>query len=119
MVEKNVNICDSCDKSIAVHKCEMCGGDMCSLCAKVINVNRGFSSMPSYDYTNTFGMFKIVKMTISNKDSATICKKCIGELRSMFKDLSKIKREDEKIFVKDLLAFIKYRLPQILTASKI
>jgi hypothetical protein len=119
MVEKSVLLCDSCERSIAMHKCSMCSGDMCQSCAKVITMNRGISGQSSDIFVNTFGIFKINNMTSSNKDSTTICKKCIVELKSMFKDLSKIKREDEKIFVKDLLAFIKYRLPQILTASQI
>jgi hypothetical protein len=70
-------------------------------------------------WANSFGIFKINNLTKVNSESATICKKCIGELKSLFRDLSKIKRTEERIFVNDLLAFIKYRLPQILTASKI
>jgi len=119
MVEKNVLLCDSCEKSVAMHKCSMCGGDMCQSCAKIITMNRGYTSQSSEIFVNTFGIFKITNMNLSNLGSANICKKCIIELRNMFKELSKIKRSEEKIFVKDLLAFIKYRLPQILTASQI
>ena len=120
MVEKNVLLCDSCEKSIAIYKCGMCNGDMCQGCAKVITINRGYANMSfKSNSMNTFGLFKISKLTVTSINSQTICKNCIYELTAMFADLSKIKREDEKIFVKDLLAFIKYRLPQILTASKI
>jgi hypothetical protein len=120
MVEKNVLLCDSCERSIAICKCGMCNGDMCQACAKVIMINKGYANMSfSSDSINTFGVFRISKLTATSMNSQTICKKCVFELKAMFMDLSKIKREDEKIFVKDLLAFIKYRLPQILTASKI
>jgi uncharacterized paraquat-inducible protein A len=112
MVEKKVIICDCCETNIAVAKCDSCNGDLCKRCAKTIKPIVESSSI-SPDLIN------LRLMTTKNEANIKICSKCVSKCRSMFKDLEKMKPEEQGIFMKDLMAFINYRLPQITTASKI
>ena len=38
MVEKTVKICDECNKTIAMQKCDFCGKDLCLACVSRVDL---------------------------------------------------------------------------------
>jgi len=121
MVEKNVILCDCCNVKIAKMKCDSCGGDLCTTCAKILikNTPSRNSDCSNCELKDSVMNFQAVKYTDKGNEFPIVCSKCITELRGMFNDLSKMKPEEQKIFLKDLIAFIRYRFPQINVAVNI
>jgi len=112
-MKKEVNMCDSCDKSIAILKCGMCDGDVCKPCAKAVRVRE------PYGLEDAISFLKLSNLNSTNMNSTIICKKCIKNLNLMIRDLTKMERDDQKIFVDEILSFINRKLPPLITAHKI
>jgi len=107
MAEKTLIICDICDDKKAIEKCQICEKDVCNYCSKYIRIGE-----------ETSLYFAIIAIS-NNKKHLLVCKECIANIKSLIKDVRKMKPEDQNIFTKELIGFVKYRLPQIITASKI
>jgi len=124
MVEKKVLMCDCCNERLANNKCGVCGSDLCRICGKTFseNLRKEETDDDYYDRFNHGNNLFQLPIVAVKKDSTgifIICNKCITEYRRMFSDLGKMKAEDQTIFFKDLMGFIKFRLPPIITAHKI
>jgi hypothetical protein len=123
MTERKVLMCDCCNERLANNKCNVCGSDLCRICGKTfsedLKANYGSDDYERYNHGNNLFQLPIVNVKKDSTEIFIICNKCITEYKKMFTDLGKMKVEDQTIFFKDLMGFIKFRLPPIITAHKI
>lgn len=86
MVEKKVNICDSCNKAIAENNCEICGKDICKLCQQdtVIGIANGGEIFHFITCTHCSNKLRLarVKSIFDDKVNSELRKKIIKNLKN-------------------------------------
>lgn len=90
MTEKTINICDICEKKIAIEPCNICGKDVCVDCNQKISV--GFDSSFIYN-ENDMRLFDII---VCQKCEITFFNVCSREntiCEEVFKNKPELKKE--------------------------